>query len=394
MLRILCIVLVMLLSVFDVASAVFPQWFEVGDTKFDAQLYNAADIELNGHIVWTIEGFWPEEPNLVKAVSLSDGVVQEWTLVEGYIIQKDSNEFDGVLYAVENSSAVEIWHIREDTSSSLIKRFEGILPYYDMGLQTIRAYMNGMLYYIKALENTGISYAQRGEEKVYVPAARNGVLCRLDAYGNEYVYQLNNYAFNAFGVSQSLISAYAIASDGKLAWAEVDTKSGKRATNIYVEIPGQGIEQIIGIDECAALECTGISSRYMAWLDDDTLLFAVKRYLEEQHHYADALYSFFISSGKYSPLTNEEDEQIYCWNEIALGSNMLINQEGTILTYMGQPNQWGDLGDDVMTQCSVPILIDLRTGIDYVCYQNKAMKDEPTRLLEVRNNAGKLCLID
>jgi len=390
----LCLLLAALLCSFDAASAGFPQWFEIGNTKFDAPLYQASTAKLKGDIFWTIEGFWPEEPDLIKSVSLSDGKTQDWQLEAGYIIQKNPDEFDGVLYAVENNPVVEIWHVGKDTSRTLIETYEIPLPYYDIGLQTVRAYMNGALYYIRALEDTGTTYAMRGDLKVYVPAARKAVLCRRDADGSEYAYQLNNYVPNGFGACQSLINGYAISPGGKVAWAETDRENGKYAPNVYVEIPAQGIRRIIGPDECAALGCEAVRSRYLAWLDEDTLLFAVNRHLAEQHTYADALYTLHILSGKCEPLTNDRGEQLYCWHEIVPGSNMAANREGTLIAYMGQPNQWGDLGDDVMTQCSVPVVIDLKTGMDYACYQNKASEDDPTTPCELRNNAGQLCFVD
>jgi len=388
------VLLVVLLNT-GIALAGYPQWFEIGNTKFDAPLYNASKAKLEGDIFWTIEGFWPEEPDLIKSISLSNGEVQEWDLEAGYIIQKDPDEFDGVLYAVENNPTVEIWHVGKDFSRTLVKAYDIPLPYYDMGLQTIRAYMNGALYYIKALEDTGTSYTMRGELKVYVPAARDAVLCRLDADGNEYEYQLNNHVPNAFGVCQSLINGYAISTDGKVVWAETELKNSQDAPNVYVEIPGQGVKQIIGTDVCSALQCGYIQSWYLTWLNNDTLLFAVNRYLKEEYTHANALYTFHLPSGKYEPLTNSKGEQIYCWNYIVPGSNIVACREGTMLAYMGQANcQFGELGNPSMVECSVPIVIDLKTGTDYACYQNKESEDDPGSLYEVRNNAGRICFVD
>ena len=394
----ICFLLIIILEFVSITAGFAEPyyWYAIGGHTSDyAQRYDASKVKFKGSIYWTIEGFWPGEPSLIKSISLSNGKIHEWSLEEGYIIQKNPDEFAGVLYAVENNPVVEIWHVDAGSTRTLIATYDIPLPYYERGMQTVRAYMNGALYYIKALEDTGIYYATKGSEiQVGVPRDRKAVLCRLDADGSEYEYQLNNYTPNALGACQSLLNAYAIAADGKAAWCELIPHRELYAQNIVVETPKQGTKQVFGEAERTELQCENIPSRYITWLDENTIMFAVDRFLADEHTHAIELYAMDVSSGEIISLTDAEGKQLCCYNEIVPGSNIVINRNRDLMIYMGLPNSSFPDSYGADLESSIPIVIDLKTGKSYACYQNKAKADDPVSLYEVRNNAGRFAYVE
>ena len=94
--------------------------FERGDLQYyesySRQIYDANETDYKQEIVWTImyDGEDQQELHLLKCMSLESGQVMEWTIENEYIIQKDPDEYDGVLYAVEDDEQVQIWLIQPD----------------------------------------------------------------------------------------------------------------------------------------------------------------------------------------------------------------------------------------------------------------------------------------
>lgn len=101
-----------------------------------------------------------------------------------------------------------------------------------------------------------------------------------------------------------------------------------------------------------------------------------------------------VSSGKIISLTDAEGKQLCCYNEIVPGSNIVINRNRDLMIYMGLPNSSFPDSYGAEIQSSIPIVIDLKTGKSYACYQNKAKADDPNSLYEVRDNAGQLAYVE
>ena len=254
--RLICLSMVMILSFFNVFCiaedpAEDPWEFEINREaiyyKSDPrQLYNAKESDYKGQIVWTIVNdgkYETEEMHLLKCISLESGKVREWTIENEYIIQKDPDEYDGVLYAVEDGEQVQVWLAQPDGHREQLSTYTITYPYWDHGPQTVRAYMHGTLYYIKSLEKID------PEEPNYSFPAYPAVLCSMDAEGNEYVYQLNN----DLQPSDSMFHYFAISPYGKVAWVTASNPSDSRqsARSMFVETPGQGVKEVLpeGIEE-------------------------------------------------------------------------------------------------------------------------------------------------
>ncbi len=276
-----------------------------------------------------------------------------------------------------------------------------------MGVQTVRAYMHGALYYVQVLEDEGlkpteIQHSRRLEDgsfltetyTSYVPGERKAVLCRLDEEGEIYRYALNDYEKNECGCVNSLIDCYAITSDGALAWTSGETyesNADARAANdlsreLWIDIPGEGAQRILSREDLRTLDCDAIDGRFLCWLDADTLLFAM--YFEAYDYHQ--LYTINIHTKQCNPCLDREGEPILLWHHVALGSAVAYSARQNAVAYIGLPCLFTAtvITDADEALVAVPQIIDLDTGETYVLYENAT--DFSGELLEYRNRLGQL----
>ena len=372
--RLICLSIVMILSVLQVCCLAEDPWeFErnkdaIFYTSDPRQIYNAKDSNYKGQIVWTIvhDERDQQELHLLKCISLESGEVREWTINNEYIIQKDPDEYDGVLYAVEDDEQVEIWLTQPDGQREQLASYTLTYPYWYHGPQTVRAYMHGTLYYIKSLEKVSPEDADR-----FLPAA---VLCSIDAEGNEYTYQLNNEPYP----TNSVFHYFAISPYGKVAWVTASERVNyrTRARSLLVETPGQGVEQVLpeGIEEQLSWDIDnkmrgGIYGQSLCWIDENHLMFGSFAATDDRAR--EHLYMLQLDSGEVKPLLNADGNPIIMYHSIQGASCVYYNREENLIAYLGSPTsavEW-DLCNDA---AAVPHIIDLNTGKNYVLYQIKA----------------------
>lgn len=389
--RLICLSIVMILSFLHICCLAEDPWKNeripdaIYYTSDPRQIYNAEDSNYKGEIVWTIvndrrdERY--EELHLLKCISLESGEVREWTINNEYIIQKDPDEYDGVLYAVEDDEQVEIWLTQPDGQREQLASYTITYPYWEHGPQTVRAYMHGTLYYIKSLEKID------PDEPRFSPYP--AVLCSIDAEGNEYVYQLNNDPHP----SDSMFHYFAISPYGKVVWVTASRISYYRtaARSLLVETPGQGVEQVLpgGIEEQLSWDNDeiyngGIYGQSLCWIDEDHLMFGSKGSIDD--YMLEHLYMLQLSSGEVTPLLNVDGNPIIMYHSIQGASCVYYNREENLIAYLGSPNraiEWDICYDEV----AVPHIIDLNTGKNYVLYQNNIKSSFEG---EFRNQTGQL----
>lgn len=391
--RLICLSIVMILSLLYNCCIAEEPWENEKNpdaiyyTSDPRQIYNAKDSDFKSEIVWTIvnDGHeWShEELHLIKCMSLESGKVREWTLKNEYIIQKDPDEYDGVLYAVEYDEEVQVWLMQPDGQREQLASYTITYPYWDDGPQTVRAYMHGTLYYIKSLEKID------PEEPNYSFPAYPAVLCSIDAEGNEYIYQLDNDPQPA----DSMFHYFAISPYGKVAWV-TDSKISNyrtRARSLLVETPGQGVKQILpeGIEEQLGWDIDdlykgGIYGQSLCWIDEDRPMFGSIGSIDG--YMLPHLYMLQLDNGEVKPLLNVDGNPIIMYHSIQGASCVYYNREENLIAYLGSPTraiEWDIRNDDV----AVPHIIDLKTGRNHVLYQNKIKSSDEG---EFRNQTGQL----
>ena len=392
--RLICLSLVMILTLLHnccIAEAEDPWEYEKNPgaiyyTSDPRQLYNAKESNYKSEIAWTIvndgryEGY--EEVHLLKCISLKNGKVREWTIKNEYIIQKDPDEYDGVLYAVEYDEEVQVWLAQPDGQREQLASYTITYPYWEKGPQTVRAYMHGTLYYIKSLEKIDPE-----APRTYPPYP--AVLCSIDAEGNEYVYQLNNDPAPLYAI----FHYFAISPYGKVAWVTASEIKDYRtaARSLLVETPGQGVKQVLpeGIEEQLGwnidiLDEGGIYGQSLCWIDEDHLMFGSKGSIDD--NMLEHLYMLQLSSGEVTPLLNVDGNPIIMYHSIQGASCVYYNREENLIAYLGSPTraiEWDICNDDV----AVPHIIDLNTGRNYVLYKNNIKSSDEG---EFRNQTGQL----
>ena len=385
----ICLASTMILSlIFGFCLAEGAWEFERGDLQYyesySKQIYDANETDYKHEIVWTImhDEKDQQELHLLKCMSLESGQVMEWTIENEYIIQKDPDEYDGVLYAVEDDEQVQIWLMQPDGRREQLASYTITYPYWCHGPQTVRAYMHGTLYYIKSLEKVSPK-----EADVSWHAA---VLCSIDAKGNEYIYHLNN---NADPVD-AVFHYFAISPHGKVAWVTASEANRYRyfARSIMLEIPGQdvksvlpeGIEGQMGWDTDTSYQSGGIYGQSLCWIDDDHLMFG--SFGITDGYRLPHLYILQPDCEEVRPLSSVDNEPIKMYHSIQGASCVYYNREENLIAYLGSPNaqiEW-DLRND---EAAVPHIIDLNTGKNYVLYQIKATSIDEG---EFRNQTGQL----
>lgn len=351
-------------------------WREYYQTHSE-QMYTASEMRFESEIAWTIIND-DTDLHVLKRASLRDGKVHEWNIQNEYIIQKDPTEYDGILYAVEDSEQVQIWLMESDASRQCLATYNIAYPYWDKGPQTVRAYMHGTLYYIKSLERI------EDDDKNWWHAA---VLCSIDSNGNEYTYQLSNEE----QPEGAIFHYFAISPTGKVAWTAVAPKGGlvrNEARDIIVEIPGQGVQSVLtnaiveqmGWDWTDSYPYDGVYSQCLCWLDEDHLLFGRLVDIYAQ------MYVLDLENRTCAHVVNQAGDPIVMYHSIQGSTGVYYNQKENLIAYMGRPNhviEW----DDNDFRAAVPHIIDLNTGRNYIVYEIKAIAD---MIGEFRNQAGQL----
>lgn len=294
----------------------------------------------------------------------------------GYIIQKDFHEYPGVLYARMDTEALRIVHRAPSGKEETVYEGPNLAVYWANGDQTVRAFMDGCLYYIKVLEYTGTSI-DFVSQQVH-PNRTNGQFCRIDADGNEYVYQLGDRTSTARPSDFS-----ALHPNGTLAWIEREYNEqgdGYSRMDILVESPEDGCRTLVDLGTITDLGYAYISDG-LCWLDEHTLLFLVLP--ENPESVPHTLLTIDTLTQQIKPLTNRKGKTItlkhpYLEPENDLGpvSAMTLDRSGRYIAYFVRDYQ--DDGFGVMKRIwSVPAVLDLKTGKVYKSpsYQNSTDND-------------------
>ena len=343
---------------------------------WDGKLADYKKDNLEGWLCWEIKigdelYDYDAYQDCAISINLKDGSTKTYQRAVGYIIQKDDREYSGVLLAREKEDGIAIYHQDGTGINEIVYQGAKLEPFEFYGRQTIRAYMNGCLYYIKALEAPEMcSRAQYREDSgdwLYVefPSSVPGQFCRIDANGEEHAYQLKRDFKDRDENKPNLIDGYAIHPNGTLAWVEsvYETALEEYTTNrIVVESPDGDCRTVVEREEIAQMGYDHIAKRGMCWLDDQRLIFTA---------YQGGDYSLLVAdiqNGGIERLTAQNGKPIVLDSELTRGSGYYLSPDRQYIAYMGLPNK---VGDYYMSEenFDVPFVIDLRTGKVAYVYQ-------------------------
>lgn len=313
-------------------------------------------------------------------VNLYNGEVEKLSC-PGYIIDKDDREYSGVLFAREQDDLLTIIHYNGAGNEETVYQSSAPQPVEYLGRQTIRAYMGGYLYYLKALEDNGtedvVIYDTTTEE--YLPIAHitypkpvSAQLCRVGPDGDEYEYGLiGTYSTDRTPrYDQSLIDGYAIHPNGAVAWIDVDydMETHLYLTRIWVETP-QSAKRIV-VDSAFVREMgySMIAENGICWLSEHELLFFVETLSPWGDVYT--LLQIDIESNEVVERRNSDGEAIQTEEPPIYGSGMILNPDQNELAYLTWSNWWNYTNGPTVFNWDVPMVIDLRTGESYYVYRN------------------------
>lgn len=269
----------------------------------------------------------------------------------GYIIQKDVHEFPGVLYARMDTEALRIVHRAPDGKEETIYEGSSLAVYWANGDQTVRAFMDGCLYYVKVQSYEGTSTDHYSREIHPNPA--DGQFCRIDANGNEYAYQRIVPAGHAFDI----ISGYALHPNGTLAWVETENDPRYPDLNyndIHIESP-EGGHRII-VDPSRFPPDYYYIPESLCWLDEHTLLFTMYRYHASESY----LFTVDTKTEEIQPLLSKSGKELSMDKKLGVGI-MTLDASGRYLAHFAE-----DAGDTDADRGykfrSIPSILDLHTG--------------------------------
>lgn len=319
-------------------------------TLANGNLLNLPEEAFSGNLCWRFERHDEEESlNALRRLCLSDGETAVDAESPGYIIDKDAAEYSGALFAQE----------REDGSVAIIHRDWSapdvvLLEWYAApgaimdGEQTIRAFMNGYIYYLARTED-GLIH-----------------LCRSGADGDTHVYL---YARD----NLRIIDNYAISSDGTVAYTvwEEEEATGEWQVSLCMETPDGARQNVTNLE--------GRTPGCMGWLTPDTLILVAE-------NQKDRILMGIDADGTSKPLETADGEILQVRQPPAPGSNLAVSPDGRYVAYLAYADTpFYDVyqdDDDV-----VPVVLDVETGKSGYVYDAGRSAGAA---LELRSDFGRI----
>ena len=345
--------------------------------------FNSADF--TGYICWNIscgkygQYDYERHEEKMKALNLEDGKSKTFD-VPGYIIDRDINEYPGVLFASEKDGILTITHQHPSGINEVVFEGDAPVPVEFNGRQTVRAFMGGYVYYLKAMEpveyEETIHQAGAVDEWVEMkPACVSVQLCRYNSQAVSYEYHMR-CTFGQHNVfDMSPISDYSISSTGNVAWIEKQFNAVEQRytiDRIWIETPNGDCRILLdGNDMLDA----GYDMRIVgdiAWLDDETLI------VFASPNSGDSVWMPFkvdVNSGGFEQVCDTEGHWIETSWKVAPGSGVAVNEDGTMLAYLTQPSLINH-GEEQPYKGNednyhVPVVLDLLSGKTHHIYEYK-----------------------
>ena len=397
--RVMAIVLALLLCACDAQAVMTNEYFMehwAADEYSAKKLYSFKKDKSDAYLAWNVYfGELPTYDSIYETVETEDGIVERYkenyirTTDEqvfrainlsngktktfecpGYIIERDIEEYSGILFAEETEGILRITHMERNGTNEVVYEGEAPETVSIYGTQTVRAYMGGWLYYIKQVED--------GKYQLF----------RKDGTGNEFGYDLTatvagNPYFREY--NGSVIDGYSIRPDGTVAW--IWSPYSDKNADIYVQKPGEQKKKVMDREDLRKQECCSywedaddeldysrISERALCWYDEKELLFFTTDWdvLE--------LLKVNVDTGKIEYVKDSKGEKIQVdYVPPSIGTNVVLSPNKKCLAYICSATYWGirEGLKEVFTGCEeAPVVLDLTTGeIDYVYIYGSANAD-------------------
>ncbi len=319
-------------------------------TLANGNLLNLPEEAFSGNLCWRFERHDEEESlNALRRLRLSDGETAVDTESPGYIIDKDAAEYSGALFAQEREDgSVAIIHRDWSAPDAVLLEWSTAPGALMDGNQTIRAFMNGYVYYLVRAED-GLIH-----------------LCRSGADGDAHVY--------LYGRDNIwIIDKYAISSDGKVAYTvwEEEEAAGEWRISLSIETPDGTRQSVTDLE--------GRTPGCMGWLTPDTLILVAENQDERILMGIDA-------EGTIKPLETSDGETIPVRQPPALGSNLAVSPDGRYVAYLAYvETPFYDVYED--DDDVVPVILDLATGKSGYIYDGGRSSGSA---LELRSDFGRI----
>lgn len=294
-------------------------------------VYDADEHDYEGRVVWSSDANYYDKEGkqhstfIWHMLNLKTGKYSTDESRDSYIIMDDGT-IEGFLAAKEEDGYVTVYNVKSGYESEMI--FKSSLDdgfVMETGLpMSIRAYMDGYLYYIEYVEVDG------------EPEWR---LKRTNLEGDEYTY------------AHERAWEVAICKNGTCAYGDVG------GDKIFIESPDKGVFVTLDGGQVDGLDWMALGT----WLSENKLLFWGSRPDEK----GGVLYLYNIKTGKTKKYLDEKGNEItYSGGVYPLYSTMNINDDKELAVYMEEPGGW-DSGF-----FEEPYLLDLKTGEYTELYDN------------------------
>jgi len=288
------------------------------------------------------------------------------------------------LVASESNGIMRIYHVNGNQNPEIVFEVGHLPVFWNKGDQTVRAYMNEYLYYIKALDNPEQGTQKIGKEVYSVSNQVRGQFCRVNKNGEEYNYQLKSESNNVSDqLWNRLIDGYALHENGTLAWVE-NTYGENETSLVKVEIPGEGCREIINMPRIKDAGYDRISEEGLCWITDVDLLFLA----ESSEIKGNVLLTINIQSGEIKEYCNKSGEKIVI-GDIGEGSGLYMNAERNCIAYFADPNGLFKTQSDGIN-LAVPKVLSLLSGQSYYVCEYKNKDNELGMFNEYRRSVGQL----
>lgn len=330
--------------------------------NYETDRYDPKEEQLSGNLLWIIQ-----QPNnskaIIKHISLETGVVDSYYCNDAYLILSDPNETNGILYTCRSDNSYIIYCSDGKNDDQRIAEFELVDNISDINTlsHTIRAYMDGWLYYFR----------KSPDNSKFVN------LCRINSVGDSFNYQLLKDE-SEYPSEYPIEDSYTIMSDGTVFWISENSLFRQRVNHTpECMLTGNNLKKI---------GCDKLIERFIC-VDNigRVLLSAIN--LEEDIRY---LLVFEPESGTIDYFISGNGERITVSHPTSAGTNVVLNHGNTLVAYMGSPNSMELYGPEI----SVPVIINLDSGETRVLYHNQNAYSFEIEGSESRNNPGIILWVD
>ncbi|MDO4356630.1 MAG: hypothetical protein Q4E13_08995 [Clostridia bacterium] len=319
-------------------------------TLANGNLLNLSEEAFSGNLCWRFEQYAEEgHQTALRRLRLSDGETAVDAVSPGYVIDKNAAEYSGALFAQEREDgSVSIIHRDWSAPDEVLLEWPAAPGALMDGNQTIRAFMNGYVYYLARTED-GLIH-----------------LCRIGADGDTHVYL---YARDNIRI----IDHYAISIDGKVAYTliEEEEATGEWRVSLTIETPDGTRQSVTNLE--------GRIPGCMGWLTPDTLILVAENQEERVLMGIDA-------EGTIRPLETADGKTISVRQPPALGSNLAVSPDGRYVAYLAYVDTpFYDVYED--DDDGVPVILDLTTGKSGYIYDGGRSAGSA---LELRSDFGRI----